>query len=287
MISSTVSVVIPTYNGSAFLAEAVESVWRQTQPPAEIVVVDDCSTDGTVELADDLARRSPAPMRVIRLRRNSGGPARPINVGVESATGDLIAVLDQDDVFDPQRLEAHERQLAGDPRLSVVTSGCGDLAGRRSLQSAEIVTGLIRLGVPRGNGVHIPGPRLLEFLLERCMVFMGYPAFTFRRSDWNRNGGADTSLRIGSDYDVPCRLCLIGDAVFLPVVHYRRRQHDGNMCRNVAAMYLDIFRVRSRYIPRCRSLCQAGPGGGFRSNENTSRLRTGLGGRDATAPRSP
>jgi succinoglycan biosynthesis protein ExoO len=51
------SVIIPTYNGSAYLPEAVESVWRQTRPPSEIVVVDDCSTDGTARVADSLAGR--------------------------------------------------------------------------------------------------------------------------------------------------------------------------------------------------------------------------------------
>ena len=113
-----------------FSSEAIESVWRQTAPPAEIVIVDDCSTDGTAMLAESLARRSPVPMRVIRLPRNSGSPARPINVGIRAVRGELIAVLDQDDVFDPRRLEAHERHLTGKADVAVVVS-CGALARKR------------------------------------------------------------------------------------------------------------------------------------------------------------
>src|SRR5262249_31104546 len=78
---TTVSVIIPTYNGSAFLLDCLSSVFRQTQPPDEIIVVDDCSKDGTASMVAALARDSPVPLRVIPLVRNSGGPSRPLNVG--------------------------------------------------------------------------------------------------------------------------------------------------------------------------------------------------------------
>ncbi len=65
---SSVSVVIPTHNGRAFLADALDSVLAQTERPAEVLVVDDASTDGTADLAEELARTAPLPVRVVRLR---------------------------------------------------------------------------------------------------------------------------------------------------------------------------------------------------------------------------
>jgi glycosyltransferase involved in cell wall biosynthesis len=79
-------------------------VLRQTTLPGEILVVDDCSSDRTVAIVTELAGRSSTPIRIIRLEQNRGGPARPINVGVEPAALDLIAVLEQDDHMAPTRV---------------------------------------------------------------------------------------------------------------------------------------------------------------------------------------
>ncbi len=105
MSPGEVSVVIPTYNGSRFIREALESVFAQTLLPDEIIVVDDASTDGTAELVEQMASESPVPLRVIRLKENSGGPAQPMNVGIECGKCDYVALLDQDDLMDAGKLE--------------------------------------------------------------------------------------------------------------------------------------------------------------------------------------
>src|ERR1700683_5215746 len=96
-----ISVVIPTYNGSAFLKAAVDSVVSQTRAAKEIIIVDDFSKDGTYELAKLIGGKCGIPTRVIRLAQNSGGPAVPLAIGFEQANGDYISVLDQDDLFFP------------------------------------------------------------------------------------------------------------------------------------------------------------------------------------------
>src|SRR6266545_2753154 len=75
-IGTAVTVVVPTYNGRAYLPEAIQSVWAQTRLPDELIVVDDASSDRTADVAEELLQASPVPARVIRLPRNSGGPAR-------------------------------------------------------------------------------------------------------------------------------------------------------------------------------------------------------------------
>ncbi len=67
-------------------------------------MVDDASPDNTVAIVELVARESRIPLRVIRLERNSGGPSRPLNVGIEAARGEVIVILEQDDVMRPQRI---------------------------------------------------------------------------------------------------------------------------------------------------------------------------------------
>jgi len=92
-----VSVIIPTFNAAAFVVEAVQSALAQTEPPHEIIVVDDGSTDDTV------ARLKQFPITLIR--QANAGVAVARNAGIAVATGDAIAFLDADDVWHPRKLE--------------------------------------------------------------------------------------------------------------------------------------------------------------------------------------
>lgn len=98
----SVSVVIPAYNAETTLAQAVASAVSQDHKPAEVLVVDDCSQDGTAALAGELAGLDPS----IRLvpREENGGPAAARRTGVHAASGDLIALLDADDIWVPGKV---------------------------------------------------------------------------------------------------------------------------------------------------------------------------------------
>jgi glycosyltransferase involved in cell wall biosynthesis len=96
----TVSVVIPAYNAEAYLREALDSVFAQTRPPDEVVVVDDGSNDRTSEVAASYGDR------VRLLRQPNRGEAAARNAGVLAARGALIAFLDADDTWLPRYLES-------------------------------------------------------------------------------------------------------------------------------------------------------------------------------------
>ena len=93
-----ISVIIPTYNYGRFIKEAVESVLKQTFPVAEIIVVDDGSTDNTEEIVKALGEK----VRYIKQENNGVGAAR--NNGVKNSYGDLIAFLDADDLWLPKKI---------------------------------------------------------------------------------------------------------------------------------------------------------------------------------------
>ncbi|MCE0745350.1 glycosyltransferase [Acetobacter sicerae] len=99
----TFSIIIPAYNAETFLDRAIRSAQIQTVSPKEILVIDDCSTDGTYDKVANLAEKDPR-IRLLKTSKN-GGPSAARNLGFENATGDWIAVLDADDAFAPNRLE--------------------------------------------------------------------------------------------------------------------------------------------------------------------------------------
>ena len=97
------SVIMPAYNVSGIIGRAIRSVAAQTLPPLEILVIDDCSTDDTVEVVTALRREIPS-IRLLSTRVN-GGPSAARNVGLREAKADWIALLDADDAWKPDRLK--------------------------------------------------------------------------------------------------------------------------------------------------------------------------------------
>jgi glycosyltransferase involved in cell wall biosynthesis len=96
----TVSVVIPAYNARDTIQQAIATARAQTLRPAQIIVVDDCSKDDTVQQAEALAGPD---LLVVRSPRNGGGGAAR-NRGIDHATGDVVAFLDADDLWAPNKL---------------------------------------------------------------------------------------------------------------------------------------------------------------------------------------
>jgi glycosyltransferase involved in cell wall biosynthesis len=115
------SVVIPTWNRKDLLTEVLESLERQTFPPEqfEVIVCDDCSTDGTRELVQQFQQRFPASLRYLRMDTNSG-PAKCRNIAVGEARGELIAFTDSDCRVSPQWLQAGVAAFTS-PDIAIVT----------------------------------------------------------------------------------------------------------------------------------------------------------------------
>src|SRR5262245_59148592 len=100
-----VSVIVPCYNAAAYLARTIESVLQQSHRDLELIVVDDLSTDGSADIVLRYAARDPR-VRLLRMPRNTGGPAAPRNAGVAAARGRWLAFLDADDLWHTRKLEA-------------------------------------------------------------------------------------------------------------------------------------------------------------------------------------
>lgn len=106
----TLSVVIPVYNGSMTIVQALDSVLGQTLPPVEVVIVDDGSTDQTACLVRNFLQ-SRAPRGWVLLRQTNEGPAAARDAGIRLARGSHVALLDADDIWSPEKLEESVRLL--------------------------------------------------------------------------------------------------------------------------------------------------------------------------------
>ncbi len=117
-MTSGFSVIIPVYNAEDFLLRAVRSVQEQTLAPLEILMVEDCSTDGTRDVVAKLAEAD-SRIRLLQTAQN-GGPSAARNLGIDAAKGDWIATLDADDAFEPDRLRRLADLTAGAPEPDIV-----------------------------------------------------------------------------------------------------------------------------------------------------------------------
>ena len=104
--TSAISVVIPMYNAEKYIGECLTSLANQTFQDFDVIVVDDCSTDNTIEVVSSFAENN-SRIQQIKSDIHSGGyPSIPRNKGIESAKGRYIAFLDADDIWEPDKLDS-------------------------------------------------------------------------------------------------------------------------------------------------------------------------------------
>jgi GT2 family glycosyltransferase len=180
--------------------------------------------------------------------RNFGGPAKPTNVGIKAAAGELIAVLDHDDVFADDKLALQASFLADVPEIVCV----GGMAGEWKDGSGLPVSGSFAPVVLEGADVAPQGWVLRNDvtgrILRRGMFLVGFPSLMFRRSAWEQVGGIDESWKIVGDFDFLCRLVSTGGLGLQSSTVYYRRNHADNLSGRRVEMYLEEARVRDRLL---------------------------------------
>jgi glycosyltransferase involved in cell wall biosynthesis len=215
-----VSVVIPCYNQAHYLGEAIESVRRQTHRHFEIIVVDDGSTDNTVEVA------SCGGVRCVSHPNQGRTVAR--NTGLAQATAAYVVFLDADDRLLPAALEIGLRCFEAHPECAFVAGRCVeiDTEGKRLKSSwPPLMREDHYVQLLRENPIWAPA------------------AVMFRTAVVRNAGGFETTLNAAEDYDLYLRIAR-EHRVFchdLPVAEYRR--HDTNTTRDSKLMLSSTMRV--------------------------------------------
>lgn len=230
---SLVSVIIPVYNGERYLRETLESVFAQTFRDYEVLCVDDGSTDNSHSLLDQYGGR----VRVIRQANAGQSAAR--NRGVQEATGEFVAFLDQDDLWYPSKLERQVSALKDESEVVLVHCNYDrmDGHGRIVLAGAAIVERASALASPLGR------------VIGEALIFPS--AMLVRRDTFQRIGGFDSELRGFEDFDLIARLKNQGRFMFLQESGMAYRLHAGGFSR---AGQMGVIRSRERFLLRMQVL---------------------------------
>lgn len=170
-LQPTISVIIPLYNAAPFIAAALESVLGQTRPPNQVIVVDDGATDGSA----DVVRRYGQQITLIQQPNAGGASAR--NRGVALATGDLLAFLDHDDYWVPEKLAWQLDAFQQAPHLEAVF---GQLQQTQPLNTADQATALF--GLNAQDGCHLDTLLIRRAAFQRIGPFD--PTWTIDTVEW-------------------------------------------------------------------------------------------------------
>lgn len=243
-----ISIIIPSYNHSHFIEQAVRSVLEQSYKDLELIVIDDGSQD------DSLARLATFTDKRLRIiaQENRGAHAA-INRGLTESQGHYLGILNSDDVYAPGRLEQMLPILEGNSDIGLLSS------------YIEVIDGAGKtLGVKRGYANLEPWP--LPFVAESfrggvdnraALLTENYLAttsnFLFRRS-WYEAIGAFLPLRYTHDWDFALRMASVADIKVIPEPLLQYRIHGNNTIHeNRAAMVFEICWCLAVHLPKHRA----------------------------------
>ena len=233
MHAGLISVVIPVYNGANYLRQAVDSVLSQTYPDVEIIAIDDGSTDGSSSLLDEYEER----VRVLS-QPNCGNVGLVRNIGIEHATGEFVAFLDQDDWWEPTKLAEQVGVFHSDAKIGLVHT-----AVRYFDES-----------LAREVGPQDPSARPQDFVGSCFEALLKGNAICnssvmLRRTVLDQAGGGCSLLVLGNtvqDYDLWLRVALVSEFGFLAkeLTHFRLHNAQGHKDRR--AMLREELRLLKR-----------------------------------------
>jgi glycosyltransferase involved in cell wall biosynthesis len=217
-----ISVIIPTWNRAHYLAAALDSVYAQSVPPHEIIVVDDGSADNTRAL---LTRHHPDVRYIFQQNR---GVSHARNTGITAASGDWIALLDSDDRWQPHKLERQQATIHANP-------GC------KLCHSDEIwIRNGKRVNPMKKHAKH--GGRIFRYCLPLCVISPS--AVMIHRELFTEIGLFDEALPACEDYDLWLRICAVYPVLYVeqPLI-IKTGGHADQLSRRHWGM--DRFRIQA------------------------------------------
>ncbi len=229
-----ITAVIPSYNNADFIADAINSILRQTQPVDEIIVIDDGSTDNTEQIVQALSAD------IIYFKQENRGPSAARNQGIKLAKGDWIAFLDADDQWVQNKIETQLGNLERYPELRLLTADMteidkhGQVLTKSALAKHNLFDGFQRL-----NGG--PIPNALTALLEKNFIppstVLVFREILFETGLFNEN------IRFGEDLELWAKIAAKYPINCLPESLALRRLHGNNATQNILRMLEDLVKV--------------------------------------------
>lgn len=217
--TNTITIVLPNRNHARFLAQSLQAILRQTRPADQIIIIDDGSTDNSIEIIEHTINGHPSA-ELIRMPQ-SAGVVSAMNLGLMRATGTFVAMLAADDVVFPDFLE---RSAALLERHTDAAFSC---AGTEVWDELGNTTGARPFLRPSTSERFI-GPQRVRELLRRGDNFFLGPSTLFRRSKIMDMGAFDEALSSSSDGILQRRMAVRWGFCFIPHMLAAWRVHGSN-----------------------------------------------------------
>jgi len=225
-----VSAVIPTYNGERFIRKTVESVLAQTYRSLEVIVVDDCSGDDTRGAIADYIDEG----RVVYIRRDvNGGIAAGRNTGLRAATGDYIAMLDHDDLWEADKVEKQTDFLTKSGKDFVFTDFYAEKDGGERV---------------RFPSKKLSGTSVMDDLLRENIIYTS--TVLFKRELLDRAGLLDEGFTYCEDWDWWLRIAREADMGYLPEYLATRREMPTSFSVLYTSKYRYYLKLYEKHAPR-------------------------------------
>lgn len=258
-----VSYVVPAYNCEDFIREAIKYAFEQTYSPLEIVLSDDCSTDGTFDIMQEMAREYHGPHQ-ITLNRN------PVNLGItkhmnklflELAHGDIIVVAHGDDVSEPKRAEILVNYLLSHPECMQVASSAIVCDSQLQPLSAYLQ-----------KKIQVHEVRTYDFE-KGGHVAIGFSAFRKKVMEFFGSLNEDCPTE---DDPVGFRCILLGQLALLPdlLVHYRK--HEGSMSNPEKFIQFPLEKIYEQEMKDMALVVSHGLLSQEKANEAAKRMYQGM-----------
>jgi glycosyltransferase involved in cell wall biosynthesis len=223
----TVSVIIPNYNHAEYLKQRIESILNQTWRDFEIIILDDCSTDGSRDIIDDYTSR----FRFITSyynSRNSGSPFIQWDAGVSKAKGEYIWIAESDDYAETDFLEKTTAVMIGNQELGIVycDSRVYDERNKNVYLVSEKKAFFSRTKWRRNYS--LTGRKEITDNLYLANTINNASSVLFRKSKYTEAGLAGLSMKFCGDWFIYLRILLISDISYIaePLNNYRLHKNS-------------------------------------------------------------
>jgi len=250
-MTATISVIIPNYNHAAYLQQRIESVIKQTLQPFEIIILDDCSTDNSVEIIQSYASVYPT-IQFIKNDINSGSTFAQWNKGVALASGDLIWIAESDDTAENNFLETLLSNFEKDAK--VVLAYCqskridagGEVTGNWKNFTDDLDNDLFK------NDFVWNGQDYIESFLIHRNTIPNASAVVFKKAAYSQTGGANNFLKNVGDWLIWLQILTEGNIAYSSQLLNNFRYHSESViAKSIKNVDKTVFKDWYGYDMRC------------------------------------
>lgn len=223
-----ISVVVPCYNAGRYLEASLASIFAQDYPNFEVIVVDDGSSDGSLERLQELQGQYPFKL----IAQANGGVSAALNRGLACATGKYVATPDLDDLMLPHSLSVRAEYLERHPDTPCVGALVSFIDQDDNWLKDEYANAVVEL-------------RFDQILRDTLVI--GAPVALYRRAALDQVGGYDPDIRV-QDFQITLKIAALGAPLaIIPVQVTRYRRHVGNLSRRYKTLLEADLRAVAPY----------------------------------------